>query len=73
MYGILHVLLTKYPHSIGIVPLFALLRGHEGRHPEQDLVAVGCGGSTNQNLNERTAIVTNVNGVDLGRLLQLHT
>ena len=65
--------LTKYPDSVGIAPLLALLRGHKGRHPNEDLVAVGSGGSTNQNLDKRTAIVANVNGLDLGGLLQLYT
>ena len=67
------LMLTKYPDSVGIAPLLALLRGHKGRHPNEDLIAVGSSGSTNQNLDERTAIVANVNpGLNLGGLLQLH-
>ena len=65
-------MLTKYPDSIGIAPLLALLGGHKGRHPNEDLIAIGSGGLTNQNLNKRTAIVANVNGLDLGGLLQLY-
>ena len=66
-------MLTKYPDSVGIAPLLALLRGHKGRHPDEDLIAVRSGGSTNQNLDECTAIVANVNGLNLGGLLQLYT